>query len=199
MLEKAENGALYNAAQTSAKTLFFVWRNEIEKIFFDFSNTKTMVCSYTIWRNLSSSDKAINSGIYGTEDGMYHTMGEYSIWFPKTSMAMAEFMINFGKFRYGQSFTSMMVFPNVIDSFFDGKNIVKFKFFANVDKNNEEEYSIAKKNAEVLVEMLSDFSKFEEFEYFEGIEKGDASLNNNANYYVGIKSSYNLWEVMFSI
>lgn len=194
-MRKKDDVALYEAAKEAFRKFVITLQKELGPMLNGWSSRSEEW--YTSIDVLNPKEYEGDNGIYGTEPGVYLIFDEECrIWFPRTSAKYGVFLKAMYKLHQKNDKLMETSIPTV-DIYFNGKETVEFKIYTYVqDRANEDEYSSAKTIAEELIEMLSGLEGFKQPEYYEGDDFGNTDPTvEHSNYYVGLKTSYNMWEV----
>lgn len=201
MRKEIRDVASYEKATIALKNLIITFQKELSPIANAWTERKKNTYTGISWYDPSDYDNM--PSFYGTEPGMYYSpeVGDYMIWFPRTTQAYVVFRNAFLKLYQAEDDLIERSIPSDIEIFYNGYKTIEFKFMTYIfDVTDEMECAAAKLIAEDIKEMLMGFDGFETFDNYEGDgEPGEEHVYNPeeelpANYYVGVKSKYNLWD-----
>lgn len=201
MRNEIKRAALYEVAKKHLTYFLSTLQKEILPISFGWQDRGCRVAANVGWFDPEMDDEV--GGFYGTTPGLYITseVGEYLIWLPKSTKAYDTFysvMVQLCEMEnlLKDSITDEIMFDLVDDSVINVK-IVTYVY----DVTNETEMKSAKTVANMLKDMLSDYEIFDKIELYEGDDEPDEDHVYKPgdqlpeNYYVGIKTRYDFYEV----
>lgn len=192
-MRKKEDVLLYEAAKEAVRKFVITLQRELSPMLNFWSSRDEEWYTSIGWLNPKEYEE--DDGIYGTEPGLYLIFDtECQIWFPRTSAKYKVFLDAICKL-YQKNDKLMQISLPMVDIYFDGKETVEFKIGIYLqNRANEKEYSSARTITEAFIEMLSGLEGCKLSSYYEGDDCGNTEVEPS-DYYVGLKTSYNMWEV----
>ncbi len=177
----------YAATKEALKTFLETFKKEIRHMVYEWSEIGIEAASSIFW-----TEPGDNDDMYGTVEGMYISAakGDYCTYLKKTTEAYVKLINAMFNLLNVETLTHLEVMLS-----FDGKEYVTFRCVTRVEAG----LNIVKTITKEFINMLSDVTPVEFYE-------GDDEPNNDkvynpavddepANYYVGFKGTYNIWEV----
>lgn len=179
---------LYATAKEALKAFVATFKKETLPIVLAWSERESKASTNISWQIPDDYEDEV---LYGTSAGMYiaSEIGEYFIYLPKTTKAFVAFVDAMAKMHINDNI------PNEVMMSFDGKSTVKFKVATYIEDVTE--MTEVKKLAKELVDMLCESDKVE---FYEGDDEPKERVykpgdKEPANYYVGFKGKYDIYEV----
>ena len=193
MRKESENVVFYETTKKDLRDFIATLQRELLPISEMWSDKQEKQFTNIIW----DDPKRYNEGemfFYGTEAGMYLTVGRASIWFPKTSSSYEKFLATMREMLEDACEGFKSSIPNEVWISYDGEETIELRLNKSV-KGEEERISV-KAIAEELIKMLYDYDGCQSIEYYECDDDGNIGpAEYRSNYYVGVKVRYNMWYV----
>lgn len=195
---RKKDNVVYEAAKGAAKNVIVSLQKELQRILDFWSNRNEEWRTKIVWFNPKKYGEY--NGFYGNEPGLYLLLDEKAkIWLPRTSVEFKTFITLIKQLYLKNDESINISIPN-IEIWLDKEENVQLKLYTNLqNRMNEEEYSFVKTIAEEILEMISGLESCKQFEYCEGYNCSNsdptAPTAEAPNFYVGLKTSYNMWDV----